>query len=89
MNAKINKYRPYLSFDEIICIMNKLDRTDAIEGPIYANLALVKFKAENGISDGSYRTNPRKTLEEKLELNDDEQEDIMAQIAAGIGKIAP
>lgn len=80
------KYRPYLSIDECRRILERLDRSDIMDATIYANIAMLIFKIENGFNTASYHTNPRKTIEEKLELDDDEQENIMAKIAAGIGK---
>jgi len=72
------QYRPYLYLSEIKLLISKLSEEIPEEAATRKKLKLVEFKAETGLADGSYSPTPRKSLEERLELTDD---DFMEQIA--------
>ena len=79
MNTLV-QYRPYLYLSEIKLLIAKLDDTIPEEAATKKKLQLTAIKADSGLIDGSYTPSPRKTLEERLELDTDE--DVMAQIVA-------
>jgi len=77
------QYRPYLYLSEIKLLISKLDDSILEEAATKKKLQLVVLKADSGLIDGSYTPSPRKTLEQRLEL-DITDSDMMAQIAADL-----
>jgi hypothetical protein len=77
------QYRPYLYLSEIKLLISKLDDKILEEAATKKKLQLVVLKADSGLIDGSYTPSPRKTLEQRLELDLDDS-DMMAQIAADL-----
>lgn len=76
------QYRPYLYLSEIKLLISRLDDTVPEEAATKKKLQLIALKADSGLLDGSYTPSPRKTLEERLELESDE--DFMTQIQAAL-----
>ena len=77
------QYKPYLYLSEIKLLISKLDDKILEEAATKKKLQLVVLKADSGLIDGSYTPSPRKTLEQRLELDLDDS-DMMAQIAADL-----
>ena len=77
------QYRPYLYLSEIKLLISKLDVTVPEEAATLRKLQLTAIKADSGLIDGSYTPTPRKSLEERLELDSDDAE-VMAKIAANL-----
>jgi hypothetical protein len=65
--VKETKYRPYLTLSEISRILEVLPEEDVA---LRKNLQLFYIKVTGGFVEGSYVSNPRKTLEERLEFDE-------------------
>jgi hypothetical protein len=78
MPIKETKYRPYLSLSELERIIRALDpETDK---DIIKPLQLIVIKATGGFIEGSYVSNPRPTMEEKLGLTEDDEAAAMQKL---------
>lgn len=69
MSKKEIKYRPYLSLEEITRIITVLD--PEIDKVLVKNLQLIVIKVTGNFIEGSYVSNPRPTLEEKLGFDEE------------------
>ena len=72
ISTKTPKFRPYLSLEEIAILITAASSveftTPALDAAI-ASLTKTKILAEHGVKTSAYITNPRKTLEDKLEFS--------------------